>query len=261
MSEKSAVGWARSGRSLHRSGVGRALVGWLAPLALLGALVALYFVWPAYREVVTEGWRVLRGGDRDQLSTWVRSFGAGGPLAIVVLAIAQTVVFVLPSTLLIVASVVVYGPWWGGLLAWGALLMSSALAYGVGRWLGEMAVRNMVGGKTAERTRRLVERYGSGGIVAARLMPVFPHDALSLVAGLAGMGLVRFLAATAIGAAPLVALLALLGESDRLQSGLLWVGSATLVLYAAWVFWDQRRHGNAPARDRSQKHSHARSGR
>jgi uncharacterized membrane protein YdjX (TVP38/TMEM64 family) len=197
---------------------------------------------------------VARSGDREELSRWVQSFGAWGPILLLCLSIAQTVLFVVPSTLVIIAAVLAYGPWWGGLLAMGAVLLGAAFAYTVGWWIGSSGVRRMVGKRTETKVCRFVERYGFWGIVAGRLSPAFPHDALSLVAGFATFGAAKFALATAIGAAPLIVLVGFLGESfDRLKTGMIWIGLVAFLAYVVWMIRDARR--SAAARPHGPAHS------
>jgi uncharacterized membrane protein YdjX (TVP38/TMEM64 family) len=220
------------------------------PLGAIALLVSLYFAVPGFRAFVEEGWEVVRSGDRERVSSWVRSLGAMGPVAIYGLAIAQTVLFAVPSLLVTVAAVLAYGPFLGALLAWSALLLSATVAYWVGRALGPVTVGRLIGEKKERTVRGWVESYGFWGIVAARVSPAMSSDALSLVAGLACMRYLKFLLATAVGTAPLVVLVAFLGQDmDRLKTGLIWVGVASVALFAAWVVYDRKlRRANAPAR-------------
>ncbi|UOQ71298.1 hypothetical protein [Hymenobacter cellulosilyticus] len=77
---------------------------------------------------------------------------------------------------------------------------------------------------------------------------------MSFVAGVARLGYWRFMLATVAGVAPLIALLAWLGEnSDRLKSGLLWVSGISILLFGAYVWWDKRRGKKRPESALAQK--------
>jgi uncharacterized membrane protein YdjX (TVP38/TMEM64 family) len=226
-------------------GRGRALLSWAVPAAVLGTLVGLYFVWPAYAGFVDKAWRLLSAGDREALSAWIRGYGAWGPAVLLALMVAQTVVAVIPSLLPMVACVLAYGPWWGGALAFGGLLVSAAVGYGLGRWLGPVTVGRLLGAKTRERMNGVVEDYGVWAVIAARLSPVLSTDAVSIVAGLLGMGWRRFLLATAAGTLPLVVLIAVLGtDIDRMETGLIWISAVSLAAVVGYAVW-RRRTGKA----------------
>lgn len=216
---------------------------WLIPLGLLALIGALYAFWPAFQSFADEAYRVAASGDQARLQTWVQGFGPWGFVVILALMLAQTVLAVIPSILMMVVAVLAYGPWVGGLLAWGGLLFAASFAYGIGRSLGPVTVDRVVGAKTERKVTRFVERYGVWGIIAARVAPAISTDAVSFVAGLVRMGYVRFIAATAAGTLPLTVLIAWLGEEyTRLKTGLIWVSVVSLVLFVGYVLYDRRRH-------------------
>jgi uncharacterized membrane protein YdjX (TVP38/TMEM64 family) len=222
---------------------------WLVPLGVIAALVLAYFVWPGFRSLVDEAYRVVQSGDRAQLEAWVSGFGAWGPVLIYALMVAQTLLAFIPSLLITVVPVLAYGPLWGGLLAWSGLLLAALVAYGIGRALGPVTVERFIGHKTERQIEGFVERYGVWGVVAARVSPALSTDAVSFVAGLVKMRLWRFALATALGTLPLVVLVAFLGSDlERLRGGLIWVSVLSLVAFVLYVVWDRRRRRVQEAR-------------
>jgi uncharacterized membrane protein YdjX (TVP38/TMEM64 family) len=215
---------------------------WLVPLGVIAALLLAYFVWPGFRSLVDEAYRVVTSGDRAQLEAWVSGFGAWGPALIYALMVAQTLLAFIPSLLVTVVPVLAYGPLWGGLLAWSGLLLAALVAYGIGRSLGPVTVERLIGHKTERQIEGFVERYGIWGVVAARISPALSTDAVSFVAGLVKMRLWRFALATAVGTLPLVVLVAFLGSDlERLRGGLIWVSVLSLGAFVLYVVWDRRR--------------------
>jgi len=93
--------------------------------------------------------------------------------------VAQTLLAFIPSVLIMVVSVLAYGPLWGGLLSWGGLVMAALVAYGIGRALGPVTVDRLIGRKTEQKLKRFVERYGVWGIIVARISPALSTDAVS----------------------------------------------------------------------------------
>lgn len=210
------------------------------PLILLGGVVLLYFVWPAFGGFVNDAYAVLTSGDRPRIEQWVRGFGLWGPVAVVLLMLVQTIVPVIPSYLLMIVTVLAYGAVWGAALAYGSLLLAAAVAYLIGHGLGRVAVDKLIGHAAEAKLCKFVDRYGTGAVIIARISPVISTDAVSIVAGLARMPFGRFMLATAIGTVPLTLLIAYLGEDiDRLQSGLLWISVATVVGFVAYVAYDR----------------------
>lgn len=217
---------------------------WIVGGLLLVVLVGLYFVWPAYEWMVDRTYVLVMQGDEEGLRDWIQRAGAWGPVLILALMLAQTLVPVLPSVLIMVVAVLAYGPWWGGLLSWSGLLLSATVAYVIGRALGSAAVDRLIGQKAERRIGGYVRRHGVGAVIAARVSPALSTDAVSYAAGIVGMRFPRFLAATAVGILPLTVLIGYLGASiQRLSTGLLWISIISVGVFGAWVVYDRIRHG------------------
>lgn len=221
---------------------GKSRATWIIPLLLLGSLAALYFLWPDFNRVVAEGYRVLTSEDEQRVESWVSGFGAYGYLAILGLMLLQTIVAFLPSILPMVIAVLAYGPFLGGALAWGGLMVAATLGYGIGRAFGPVTVDRMLGHETEQKVERMVERYGLWAIIAARISPVLSTDAVSIVAGLVKMSFPRFLLATGAGTIPLTILIAILGaDIQRLKTGLIVISAVSVAIFVGYVIYDRRR--------------------
>lgn len=218
---------------------------WLTPLALLAALLMLYFVWPAFQTFIGEAYQVLLSGRQERIESWVESFGAWSYVMVIVLMLMQTIVAFLPSLVLMVVAVVSFGSVVGGLLAWGGLLLAASLGYVIGRSFGVVTVDRLLGTKTERRVEHFIERYGIWGVVAARISPMLSTDAVSIAAGLGRMRYLPFLAATAAGTLPLTIFVAWLGaDVDRLKTGLIWISIASLTMFVAYVVYDRTRRSD-----------------
>lgn len=192
---------------------------------------------------VQEGWAVLRTGDQAKVAAWVAQFGYWGPVLVVAVMVAQMFLIVINNALLILVSVLAYGPWWGGLLAWVGVLTASSVGYWLGRSLGEPVVQRLLGEKSEKKVAGFVEQYGLGAVAVARLTPVVSNDAISFVAGAMRMGYFRFVGVTGVAILPLIGLLAYLGQdSDRLKTGLLWVSGVGLMLFGGYIWWSKTRN-------------------
>ncbi|SHK67099.1 TVP38/TMEM64 family protein [Hymenobacter psychrotolerans] len=214
-------------------------------LTFVAALVAAYFLWPAFQQQVQEAFTALKSGEQARISAWMAQFGNWGPVVLVLLMVVQMFLFVVNVVALILVAILAYGPWWGSLLALGGIVLASSVGYGLGRLLDDSFVERLLGKKTEQKVLGIVERYGVWAVVIARLSPALSDDAISFVAGVARMGYWKFMAATVAGVVPLIALLAYLGEeSNRLKTGLLWVTGGSLLLFGGYVWWDQHRQKN-----------------
>lgn len=208
-------------------------------LIILG-LVASYFIFPEFKSTIQEGWSVLTSEDEERISKWVGQFGFWGPFFIILAMVAQMFLLVVNVVALMLVAIIAYGPVWGSVIAITAVLVASTLGYLIGQGVGEAGVSKLIGAKTEKKVVGFVNEYGIWAVVIARVSPFLSNDAVSFVAGLAGMGYLRFILATIGGILPLTLLLAWLGEnSDRLKTGLIWVSAVSLLLFIGYVLYDK----------------------
>jgi uncharacterized membrane protein YdjX (TVP38/TMEM64 family) len=107
----------------------------------------------------------------------------------------------IPVTLLIAVTGIVFGPVYGAAYAIVGSLSSAALTYQLGKWVGRDAVRRYLG----ERVNRLNCRIASRGILAMailRVLPVAPFTVVNVIAGASRIGLRDYMLGTAIGMSP-----------------------------------------------------------
>jgi len=150
--------------------------------------------------------------------------------AIVLLGYVVAGFLVVPVTVLIVATVFVFGPWLGSLYALAGALLSAAAIYGVGRALGRDAVSRLAGPRLNRLSRLLGER-GVLAMITVRLLPVAPYSIVNLVAGATHIRARDFLVGTAIGLSPGVLGIALF--TDSVVAAIRDPGTFTLAALAA----------------------------
>ncbi|HLT05940.1 MAG TPA: TVP38/TMEM64 family protein [Cyclobacteriaceae bacterium] len=211
-------------------------------ISVVVGLLLLYFLVPAVNEFSKQAWGKLSSENEKEVSQWVEQFGWWGPLFIVFAMVAQMFLLVVPTPLLMVVSVLAYGPWKGGIIILVAIFCASSAAYGIGAYFGTPLIKRLLGQKTKEKVEGYIEDYGFWAVIVTRLSPFLSNDAISFVAGILRMGYWRFIGATIIGILPLTALIAYLGENNnRLINGLIWVSVISLLGFVAYVWWDRRR--------------------
>jgi uncharacterized membrane protein YdjX (TVP38/TMEM64 family) len=216
-------------------------------IGLIAAFIGSYFLIPEVNDFFTNAWETLTSGDEQRIKEWVNQFGFFGPVAIVITMVLQMFLLVVPTPLLMVVSVLAYGPFWGGLIILVAIFFASSTGYLIGAYLGAPFVVKIIGEKTEKKIASFIEEYGFWTVIVVRLSPFLSNDAISFVGGMLRMGYWRFIGATLIGITPLTALIAYLGENnERLKSGLLWGSIISIILFVLYVWWDKRRkkHNN-----------------
>lgn len=143
--------------------------------------------------------------------------GVGGPwaLALVVVAFVLGGAAAFPVTVLILATSAVFGPWLGALYSTIGAISSALVMYFIGARFGQAALGRMTGPRWNRALDKLRER-GVLAIVAVRVVPVAPFTLVNLAAGASSIKLSDYVIGTAIGMAPGLVAMSVLG--DRIVS-------------------------------------------
>jgi len=174
---------------------------------------------------------------------------ADSPLAVLVVLAVYVVagLLVVPITVLVILTGLIFGPPRGSVYALSGALLSATVTYWAGRSLGRHTVRRLAGARLNRITRRLAGK-GMLAVALIRLLPIAPFSIVNAVAGASYIRLRDFLLGTAIGVAPMIALAVTF--VDRVRAALVHPGLATyaelaavsaLVAVAALFVW--RRFG------------------
>jgi uncharacterized membrane protein YdjX (TVP38/TMEM64 family) len=215
------------------------LIAWLYLAGLL-ALIGSYLFVPGVREFAVRAYDMLVSDDRSALQAWVQGFGWWGPVLILVLMIAQTVISAVPMILILLVSVLAYGPVYGALLGWLGAIIAAVLGYGIGLVFGQGIAERFVTPQIRDVIERNVRRYGGWAILALRLSPLVPSDGVSFVAGLVRMRFLPFVLATIAGVTPIAIAVGYFGSSiDRLQLGVIIISAASLAGLVAFIVYDR----------------------
>jgi uncharacterized membrane protein YdjX (TVP38/TMEM64 family) len=125
--------------------------------------------------------------------------------------------FVIPAMLLYVSVGAAFHPLWLALAVnAGGILLELAVTYGMGVFLGGQQVNRLLSGNKGGR--KLLELQNKRGFVmlfTARFVPAFPIDFTGLYFGAARIPFWKYLAASALGLLPRVALFTVFGEAAR----------------------------------------------
>jgi uncharacterized membrane protein YdjX (TVP38/TMEM64 family) len=152
----------------------------------------------------------------------------GTPL-LVLAAYVVAGLLVVPLTVLIAATGIVFGPVFGVMYALAGGLLSGFVSYMIGRKLGRETVRKLAGERLNAISRKLAER-GLLAVVLVRIVPVAPYTIVNIVAGASHINLRDFLLGTFIGLLPGV--LGIVVFVDRIMATLRNPGFVTFALLA-----------------------------
>ncbi|MEU7419243.1 TVP38/TMEM64 family protein [Streptomyces antibioticus] len=200
----------------------------VALLAAAGASVLLF-----------EPQRLLADGWPPQLA---------GASAAVVFAVAYglcTVAFV-PRPLLNLAAGALFGSQLGLGAALAGTVLGAGFAFGLGRVLGQDALRPLLRGRLLTAADGQLSRHGMRSMLAARLFPGLPFWGVNYCAAISRMGWVPFLLATALGSIPNTAAYVVAGAQASAPTSpafLIALAGITLPMVAAAVLtWRKRHH-------------------
>ncbi len=211
-------------------------------LLLVAILVICYFAVPPVNDFFNETWSVLTSDDEARVKKWVEDFGWFGPVVIVVAMIVQMFLLVIPTILLMIVSTLAYGPFWGSIINFTAVIIASSVGYAIGKYLGLSFIEHLLGEKTTKKITTFIQEYGFWAVVITRINPFLSNDAISFVAGILKMNYWKFISATAVGITPLILLIAITGQNtDSLKTGLLYGSIASLIIFGGYIWWDKKR--------------------
>jgi uncharacterized membrane protein YdjX (TVP38/TMEM64 family) len=209
MAESTRYPQTRTGEpSAQRRGSRRLIVRRIALAVAAAALLTLIVA-------LAVGSRRISWSD---LPVLVERLGAlrSSPVAAIAMLGAFVVggLIVFPVNLLIAASVVAFGSAAGAAVALLGSLASALLLYAIGALLPER-IHARFAGATVERLRERIARHGVLAVAIVRLVPIAPYSIVSVAAGAAKIPRIPYIAGTALGMAPGIALYAVFVDRAR----------------------------------------------
>ena len=112
-----------------------------------------------------------------------------------------------PVTLLLVVTILAFGPWFGALFALTGSLLSAITLFGLGRVLGSYRIRRLAGSRVEHLSRRMAER-GLWAVLLVRILPIAPFSVINLIAGASSVSWRHFVLGTVVGMLPGIAIMA-----------------------------------------------------
>jgi uncharacterized membrane protein YdjX (TVP38/TMEM64 family) len=186
-----------------------------------------------------------------ELEHWLTAARGPWSLPVAVAAFAALAFIGTPQIVLIAAAVVAFGPYLGAAYSWIGTLVSSLVGFYVGRGAGARVLARFSG----EGLRRFMRLVGENGFLASlvvRLVPSAPFIVVNMAAGVTPMRLRDFVAGTAIGIVPKIALTAFAGASvvQLMRGEIAGHGLELAAIGAIWIAigwyarrWLRRREG------------------
>ena len=142
-----------------------------------------------------QGWRMGLFRSLDTLQSFIRSKGAWAPVIFLLLHVLQILMAFIPGGIVHAGGVLIFGPWPGLFYNLLGSYLGSSLNFFLARRFGQPLVRHLLEDGDREKYFRWLHdgKKFDRLFAAAILLPLFPDDALCLVAGLSDMTWKRFL--------------------------------------------------------------------
>jgi uncharacterized membrane protein YdjX (TVP38/TMEM64 family) len=210
----------------------RTKVSWwvrvVAGLTLAGLIAALLLCWrPVYDFMA----------DQEQVRAWVNGLGVWGPVAIVLLEIAQVLLAPIPGQAIGAVGGYLYGLCWGTLYATIGMAIGSLITFLLARCFGRPLAIRLVGRQSMARLDALVSRGGAPFFFLIWLFPFTPDDLACVAAGLTPLPLRQFTILMLLGRLPGVFASVWVGANAAQIRPLWWGILLAAIAIVALVLW------------------------
>ncbi|MDQ3506612.1 MAG: VTT domain-containing protein [Actinomycetota bacterium] len=224
-----------------------------ALLVAVAVLCGSLFLVPGVRGIVAALFEAAARGDGAAIRDEIRGFGVLAPLVSVGVGLLHAVV-PFPMEILALANGLAFGFVGGLFLTWLGCVLSALAVYGAGYLWGMPLFERVVAERRCGKLDRLLEREGAFPLLALRLIPLVPFNAICLAAGAVRAPLWTYVWTTAVGILPLGVLLTFagsrFGEADGSFGTSFWVMSLTFLAAVAfaWVAFRRRKRRTGESR-------------
>jgi len=196
-------------------------------------------------------WLLAAGGPTSaDINRTVHRTGWLAPAAFVTIYVGLTVLL-FPAVVATLAGGALFGAVAGSLITLVAAIVGATIAFVIGRRLGQADVQRLIGGRAA-RVEDWLRQRGFVALLYARLVPIVPFNLLNYAAGMTGISLRSYVAATAIGIVPGTVAYTALGSTASHPGSLPFISALTAVAVLTVVLaWISRKHQRSVVEQRA----------
>ncbi len=223
----------------------RFLTGRWALLAAMLILCGSLFLFPGVRELVSALFEAASRGDGAAVRDEIRGYGLLAPLVSVGIGLLHAIV-PFPMEILALANGLAFGFVGGLVLTWLGCVLSALVVYSAGYLWGTPLFERVVSERHRRKLDGLMEREGAFPLLALRLIPLVPFNAICVAAGAVRAPLWTYAWTTAVGILPLGILLTFAGSrfggSGQPLGAAFWIFSIIFlaVVVFAWASFRRR---------------------
>lgn len=168
----------------------------------------------------------------EKIRKWIVSLGVIAPFIYIVLySVRPFILF--PASILSLAGGLAFGPIYGTLLTIAGASLGAYFALMLSRKIGGSWIEKK-SGRRIEKVKKILEKNGFIVVLLLRLIPLFPFDLISYIAGLSKVKTSHFVLATVIGIIPGTFAYNFLGAST-LSNNVGTIGLAFIVFFIVMI--------------------------
>ena len=223
----------------------------LGAVGLLLLCVGLYFLFSSNPVIVKYRELARFYSSKREVKQFLARFGPYAPLVFITLQALQVVVAPVPGEATGFLGGMLFGTWLSFIYSTIGLALGSALAFGLGRWLGLPLVRRLVSDTVYHKFDFLARTGAELVTLIFFLIPGFPKDYLCFILGVSPLPFRTFLVLTTFGRMPGTWLLSIQGA--KVGGGyyvefVVFLTVAAVAAFLAYIFrdavfeWVRRRH-------------------
>ena len=171
---------------------------------------------------------IFKFSNPEKFKDYIQSFGVWAPIVYIVLfTIVPLTLF--PDSILAISGGLAFGLGWGSIYTMIGALMGATLAFFITRTIGNSAINNLMD-KKFKGAKKYTDKMGIEVILLLRLIPLFPFDIVSYLAGLSNIKFKKYIIGTIIGTIPGILIFNNIGEQIMDCTSFGFVGSILLLV-------------------------------
>ena len=153
---------------------------------------------------------IFKFSNPEEFKDYIQSFGVWAPIVYIVLfTVVPLTLF--PDSILAISGGLAFGIVWGSIYTMIGALMGGTLAFFITRTIGNGAVNKLMD-KKFKGAKKYTDKMGVEVILLLRLIPLFPFDIVSYLAGLSNIKFRKYIFGTIIGTIPGILIFNNIGE-------------------------------------------------
>ena len=206
------------------------ITNWLKAIVWIAVIYATFANW----QVILDFLELMK--DREAIIETVSSYGALGPVLLGFAIFLQIIIAIIPGHLLMFACGYLYGFPLGFLLTYVITVLTSQITFFIARKAGKPLVYRLASKNLIDKWNRGLDKQGIVFFTFSFMLPIFPADVMSYIAGFSSISPLRYLVANLIGHIPVAVLMNLAGAYG-FELTPVWSIAIVVVGVAALILW------------------------